>query len=438
MGRRVVGRIILAAVTVLATATAVEASGDAEPNPAPQPAGPVRILLHGDSVTQGSAGDWTWRYRLWKHLVSSGEQVDLIGPRDDLRDGSRAYADPGFDRDHAARWGMSGGALDHSVTALMAYTPDVIVDGLGVNDLRTSTPETVVARAVERVELARAVDPDVDVVLWRLPQTWRPGVAAYDDLVAQAVAALDTPRSRVVLADVATGFDRARDTFDSLHPSPTGEVKIAAAVADALASLGVGTPYPRPLVTPVNGPTLVPRLTSARVDAVGTLQVGWTVPQGATGAWVELRDVVRNGPWRRVASATTLTTATGSATVPALVAGRRYELRVRALKGTVASDRTSRAAAVVVPPPGRVAALRADRRGSMARLAWTPVPRARGYEVWRRAAGTWRRVAQTQAVRLTVKQGRRTARYRVRATGDAPGAWSVTRTVSGRAGLTRG
>ncbi len=440
MGRRVVGRMILAAATVLATATAVHASGGAEPSvPAPEPTGPVRILLHGDSVTQGSAGDWTWRYRLWKHLVSSGEQVDLVGPRDDLRDGSATYADPAFDRDHAARWGMSGGALDRSVTSLMSYAPDVIVDGLGINDLRTATPETAVARAVERVEQARAVDPGVDVVLWRLPQTWRPGVAAYDELVAQAVAALDTPQSRVVLADVATGFDRARDTYDTLHPSASGEVRIAAAVADALASLGVGTPYPRPLVAPVDGPTLVPRLTEARVDAAGTLQVGWTVPEGATGAWVELRDVVRNGPWRRVATASTTTTAVGRTTVRSLAAGRRYELRVRAVKGTVASDLTSAAVPVAVPPPGRVAALRASvHRSGTVRLTWTPVPRASGYEVWRRAGGEWRRVARTEEVRLTVRQGRGTARYGVRATGDVPGAWSVTRTVRGRPSLSRG
>ena len=32
-----------------------------------------------------------------------------------------------------------------------------------------------------------------------------------------------------------------------MHPSASGEVKIAASVADALAGLGIGAPYPRPL-----------------------------------------------------------------------------------------------------------------------------------------------------------------------------------------------
>ncbi|MFC7503453.1 hypothetical protein, partial [Nocardioides sp. GCM10030258] len=36
----------------------------------------VRVLIVGDSVTQGSSGDWTWRYRLWRHLQDAGLAVD--------------------------------------------------------------------------------------------------------------------------------------------------------------------------------------------------------------------------------------------------------------------------------------------------------------------------------------------------------------------------
>ena len=115
---------------------------------APQPAAraslpePVRILLVGDSVTQGSSGDWTWRYRLWQHLVADGVGVDLVGPSDDLYDnvtgqrGSHEYVDPAFDQDHAARWGMQFATQDVPVADLVAeYHPDVVVEGLGLNDL---------------------------------------------------------------------------------------------------------------------------------------------------------------------------------------------------------------------------------------------------------------------------------------------------------------
>jgi hypothetical protein len=102
----------------------------------------VRVLLVGDSVTQGSSGDWTWRYRLWQHLAASDTTVDLVGPRDDLLTpetgafGSQDYVDPRFDRDHAARWGMSLADLDHPIEALVStYRPDVVVELMGVNDL---------------------------------------------------------------------------------------------------------------------------------------------------------------------------------------------------------------------------------------------------------------------------------------------------------------
>ena len=32
---------------------------------------PVRIMVVGDSITEGSSGDWTWRYRLAKYLDAS-------------------------------------------------------------------------------------------------------------------------------------------------------------------------------------------------------------------------------------------------------------------------------------------------------------------------------------------------------------------------------
>ncbi len=93
----------------------------------------MRLLLVGDSVTHGSTGDWTWRYRLWHHLRACG-----------------------------------------------------------------------------------------------------------------LAAELSTAASRVVVARTAAGFEQLVDTYDAVHPSARGEVRIVAGVADALAELGIGMPYPRP------------------------------------------------------------------------------------------------------------------------------------------------------------------------------------------------
>lgn len=144
------------ALPVLLALVSVVAGGLAAPAGTPAAAAePVRILLVGDSVTQGSAGDWTWRYRLWKHFQAAGVAVDSVGPRTDLYDnvgdtyGSQAYVDPHFDQDHASRWGMMVDVPDVPIETLVEeYQPDVVVEMLGFNDLvyGLRSPETVANR----------------------------------------------------------------------------------------------------------------------------------------------------------------------------------------------------------------------------------------------------------------------------------------------------
>ena len=59
----------------------------------------------GDSMTIGSAGEHTWRYRMWQHLCATlGGPFAIVGPRETLYDKaadaavSYDYADPGFPR----------------------------------------------------------------------------------------------------------------------------------------------------------------------------------------------------------------------------------------------------------------------------------------------------------------------------------------------------
>ena len=198
-------RGIVAGVTALAVSL-LPALGPT----APASSSPVtKVMLVGDSVTQGSSGDWTWRYRLWQHLASTSTPVDLVGPRNDLfdnvalRHGSQDYADPAFDADHAACWGSSFGLPTFRVGDLVAtYQPDVIVEMLGVNDLMwfNMAPGGVAAQAADFVQAARSVDPGVDIVLTRLPQTWLPGVAAYDEALDDIQQTLSTQDSRVAIA----------------------------------------------------------------------------------------------------------------------------------------------------------------------------------------------------------------------------------------------
>ncbi len=218
----------------------------------------MRLLLVGDSVTHGATGDWTWRYRLWRHLRACGADVELVGPDQTVAGPPPAapnleYADAGFDRHHAARWGKSFDDPDWPIDWLVeTYRPDVVVELLGINDLIWSgkSASQLTADVTHFVRAAQQVHPGLGVVLGELPQTWLPHVTEYDDALPGLAALLATGTSRVVVARTADGFSAHVDTYDEVHPSACGEIRIAAGVADALAALGVGQPYPRPLPDP--------------------------------------------------------------------------------------------------------------------------------------------------------------------------------------------
>lgn len=314
----------------------------------PAPA-PVRVLLVGDSVTQGSSGDWTWRYRLWQQLTASGVDVDLVGPRDDLLDleaaafGSQQYVDRDFDRDHAARWGMSLAEPDQPIDDLVReYRPDVVVELLGVNDLAWGyePPSEVQEDLARFVEDAREADPAVDLVLCALPQVWLPGVTELNAGLPGLAERLDTDSSRVVTAASGEGFVEGVDTYDSAHLSATGEVRVAAAVTDALAGLGTGRPYPRPLPDVPDGPRDTALLTARPADRAA--QLAWHSPPGATGAYIWIRDRSTGEPWTRLPWLVTET----SWTVGGLVNDHDYEFRLQSAKGSsVAEDLYSNVAA---------------------------------------------------------------------------------------------
>jgi hypothetical protein len=348
---------------------------------------PVKILVVGDSVAQGSAGDWTWRYRLWQSLEESGVEVDFVGPRDDLFDnvseqlGSQAYADPGFDRDHAARWGMAMDEPDVSMGDLVEeYHPDVVVEARGVNDLlyRLGAAELTEVLADE-IEEARAVDPDVDFVVGQLPQTWLNHVVAYNAGLPDAAASLSDDDSRVVVAATGSGFAQGVDTWDPAHLAATGEVKMAAGVADALAALGVGDGAgTAPAV--VNG-----HWGEAVLEAepgVRSAQLSWAAPPGAREEYVWTRDATAGEDWSRLPFPLTGTSWDAGGLVP----GHVHEFRLQSAKGTAVSPGYSNVVGVVptsgpVSPPHAPASVAVTPGDNQLTVTWAAVPTASSYDV---------------------------------------------------------
>jgi hypothetical protein len=353
---------------------------------------PVKLMIVGDSISQGSAGDFTWRYRLWKHLSPRVPGVDFVGPRTDLFDnvanvqGSQAYADPSFDRDHDAIWGRTlSAAADTIQNEATAYTPDVMLVLLGINDLVFLTSPADTETNLRRfIANARAGQPGVKFVLGRvLPKRGGASgaqIADYNTRIATVAAQLSTSGSPIAVADTDSGYDPVADSWDGTHPNAMGEQKIAAAFADRLASaFGIGAPYPRPLPSVPLGPQTAPVLSAGPGD--GQASLSWTLSPGATGYYVWTRNVTAGESMHRLPYPLPASPWTAGL----LVNGATYQFQLQTTKGdnTGVYSNTVTVTPTVPPPAGPTDLVAASGDGE-ATLSWTPTAHSTGAYVWMR------------------------------------------------------
>ncbi|WP_030669429.1 GDSL-type esterase/lipase family protein [Streptomyces rimosus] len=224
----------------------------------------MRVMFVGDSMTIGSAGDFTWRYRMWQHLNRTfGGPYRIVGPRSTLYDTaadapvSYAYRDPDFPenaRRHLAGWGEGWCHMAPLIgEAVRTSKADTLLVSLGLIDLGFYTNAEQTAANVRRfVAEARAARASVRAVLLPvIPNTralcdapFAAECERFNELLAKAVADLSTPASPLLLASHPAEYDLDRDTYDGTHPSASGEHLLAAAFADAMhQAWGVGGPY---------------------------------------------------------------------------------------------------------------------------------------------------------------------------------------------------
>ncbi|WP_304455590.1 GDSL-type esterase/lipase family protein [Nocardiopsis sp. YSL2] len=363
------------------------------------PEGELRIMPVGDSLTQGSSGDFTWRYRLWTHLEQSGVDAVFVGPHDDMHGldgdgGDRTYADPDFDTGHAARWGATSEELSADLAEIAAeHDPHYLLLLTGMEDmLRGGGADHALEGVGEMVSTVRVVRGEARFVVGELPPVEGTGddarlneeIAHFNMGVVDLAEQLTSSESPVIVAQVARDYAPSYDNWDEVHPNARGEVKIAAAFADALAEpLGVGEPYPRPLPNVSVGPLEAPEPEAE--EAADGLLLSWPSVPGATGYRVVQRRIAPDPDEATVLPAV----AEGdgdrrSVLVEALFSGARYEFVVRPVKGR---DEGEESEPVQVlwdddPPPGPTG-VRVHDGGAV--VEWDAVEEATHYEVWLRA-----------------------------------------------------
>lgn len=457
----------------------------------------TRILTIGDSITRAAAGDYTWRYFLWKHLVTAGGAIprptttafDLVGPYVTLVDPvDNTDGNTDFRCDFAEATGAEPGAflaqyLDKPLLSTstrvrdMVRKPqpgssapaDVLVVFAGINDLvrpRTTGSPVLSASEVlglmsDTVDQARAANPAVKIVLVTAPRAAavpKPGSAAarikeFDDLLVAQAPGWSQGGSPVAVADAAQGWSTPELTYDGIHPNPQGEVSIATSVANALYSLGVG-PAAAPLPNPplAVGPA-APAVLDAPVVDSGGVALSWALPPGSIQTRVERKDIsVAGGDWTGIATPLLTADAAGppyrsSYVDQGFLPTHVYQYRLVSAKGTTTTNAlfqlvqystTVTSRAVSTPGPGVPTGVSATAGVHAVTLGWAPVSSVTSYQVRSRlSGGAWvvTDVGASTTSKVTGLTAGRGYGFAVRALrGTVPGPWSSELTRTPRAG----
>ncbi|SIO88235.1 fibronectin, type III [Nocardiopsis sp. JB363] len=361
------------------------------------PDGELRIMPIGDSATQGSSGDHTWRYHLWSHLTDQELDFDFVGPNDDLYSladedsGDHDYADPDFDTDHAARWDATAQELSSDVARVAAeHDPHYLLLLAGTEDiLNGGGADHALDGIAEIVSTVRVVLGDARFVVGELPDVEgtdddgrvNQEIEQFNMGLVDLARQLTSAESPMVVAQTAREYAPALDNWDATHPNVRGELKIAAAFADALAlPLGVGGEFPRPFPALSTGPRTAPEPEYEETD--DGLLLSWANVPGATDYRVVQRRIepVPDDPFV-LPFDVDIDEDQRSVTVESLLSGARYEFVVRPLKGR--DEGTESEPLQLVwddDPPSGPSNL--ELRDDGALLVWDEVDDASHYEVW--------------------------------------------------------
>ncbi|KAE8402224.1 SGNH hydrolase-type esterase domain-containing protein [Aspergillus pseudonomiae] len=271
----------------------------------------LKVMIVGDSMSQGREGDWTWRFRLWEWFKDQGLPVDFVGPyngtaQSDLPSlpatpssneephwtseirtsgGYAAGVSQDFDKDHFAIWGRAV-AIDKGLIydVLAAYPADLILLMLGFNDMAWFHSDA--AGTVDSMQTfilnARAANPRLKFAIANVPQrTFISGredlpvsTNTYNALLREAIPGWTTLDSPVELVELYENYDCAPIAcpvgYDGLHPNAQGEYQIARAFTLTLVqSFSIGT-----------FPLSIPIMAGGPLSGLSNLQGTGGLPQG--------------------------------------------------------------------------------------------------------------------------------------------------------------
>lgn len=204
---------------------------------------PVKIMLIGDSVTEGLNSSTAYRRYLDGMLRRQGLLIDFVGSRNKHHDTQTKPDSYEYDVDHEGHWGRNSDWLAQNMAGLLVENvPDVAVIHMGTEDIMSGhgTVESLTDRIVENIgtviQILHSRNNRVKIVLARIMPV--PGKTHEVNLLNRKISGYirdhATIQSPVVMADPHTGFNA---TSDLANNGPLPNAKGAQKMAQVFAGI---------------------------------------------------------------------------------------------------------------------------------------------------------------------------------------------------------
>ncbi|MEW7291852.1 SGNH/GDSL hydrolase family protein [Aquimarina sp. 2304DJ70-9] len=224
------------ALVFLGLLITISCSEDDNNIPNPTVGSGIKIMPLGDSRIEGARPEFeSYRYELWKNLVTNNWEFDFTGP---LKDDASypQFMNMSFDNDHAGVGGFTTRDIINNIQeALTSGTPDVVLIGIGGNDLTGgSTVSNAITNINQIIDILQGSNNNITIFLEQIA----PGrsdfmtpefTALFNEFNSSITGVGDqqtTTTSKVIVVDMATGW---KDTYmaDEVHYNVEGAKVVA-------------------------------------------------------------------------------------------------------------------------------------------------------------------------------------------------------------------
>ncbi len=206
------------------------ASNSGPAHPPIKKSAPKKIMLLGDSITQGSAKTGNYRQPLYRLLQHGGYSIDFVGSLN--TEYGVTLPSTAYDPDHEGHWAWRA---DEVLTRINGWAqtakPDIILLHLGTNDVGSGQSiKGTVQELRDIIDVIRNANPCVVVLVAKiipLKHFLAGKRIPIFNKALESLLELNTKDSPIVLVDQFTGMDPDKDLYDGVHPNNAGAQKMA-------------------------------------------------------------------------------------------------------------------------------------------------------------------------------------------------------------------